>query len=83
VRNPPSGAPVARLTAVVFAFNADGGFLASGRAIIEASALRPGGESTFVVSVPGAGAVGRYRVSFRADDRVVPHVDKREPKASS
>jgi len=84
VRNPPSGAPVAQLSAVVFAFNADGGFLASGRAIIEASALRPGGESTFVVSVPGAGAVGRYRVSFRADDRVVPHVDKREPpKASS
>jgi hypothetical protein len=84
VRNPPSGAPVARLTAVVFTFNADGGFLASGRAIIEPSALRPGGESTFVVSVPGAGAVGRYRVSFRAGDRVVPHVDKREPpKASS
>jgi hypothetical protein len=85
VRNPASGAPVERLTAVVFAFNADGGFLASGRAIIDASsALRPGGESTFVVTVPGAGAVGRYRVSFRTDDRVVPHVDRRDPpKASS
>jgi hypothetical protein len=84
VRNPASGAPVERLTAVVFAFNADGGFLASGRAIIESSALRPGGESTFAVTVPGVGAVGRYRVSFRTDDRVVPHVDKREPpKASS
>jgi hypothetical protein len=84
VRNPASGAPVERLTAVVFAFNADGGFLASGRAIIETSALGPGGESTFVVSVPGAGSVGRYRVSFRTDNRVVPHVDRREPpKVSS
>jgi hypothetical protein len=84
VRNPASGAPVERLTAVVFAFNADGGFLASGRAIIDASAaLRPGGESTFVVTVPGAGAVGRYRVSFRTDDRVVPHVDRRDPPKTS
>jgi len=84
VRNPASGATVERLTAVVFAFDADGGFLASGRAIIEASALGPGGESTFVVSVPVAGAVGRYRVSFRTDNRVVPHVDRRQgSKASS
>ena len=39
----------------------------------------PGGESRFVVSVPSAADVGRYRVSFRTDDRVVPHVDRREP----
>jgi hypothetical protein len=84
VRNPASGAPLERLTAVVFAFDADGGFLASGRAIIETLALRPGGESTFSVTVPGAGAVGRYRVSFRTDDRIVPHIDTREaPKVSS
>jgi hypothetical protein len=78
VRNPSSGAAVDKLTAVVFMFDRDGNFLGSGRAAVEASALGPGGESTFLVTVPGASAVGRYRVSFRTDDRVVPHVDRRE-----
>jgi hypothetical protein len=77
VRNPESGAPVDRLTAVVFLFNRDGGFLSSGRVIVESSVLRPGAESIFVVTVPGAADVGRYRVSFRTDDRIVPHVDRR------
>jgi hypothetical protein len=78
VRNPPSGAAVDKLTAVVFMFDRDGNFLGSGRATVESSALGPGGESTFLVTVPGASSVGRYRVSFRTDDRVVPHVDRRE-----
>jgi hypothetical protein len=78
VRNPVSGGPVDRLTAVVFMFDRDGGFLGSGRATVETAALGPGGESTFVVTVPGAASVGRYRVSFRTDDRIVPHVDRRE-----
>jgi hypothetical protein len=78
VRNPPSGAAVDKLTAVVFMFDRDGNFLGSGRATVESPALGPGGESPFVVTVPGASAVGRYRVSFRTDDRVVPHVDRRE-----
>lgn len=79
VRNPESGAALDRLTAVVFLFNRDGGFLSSGRVNVESSALRPGTESIFVVTVPGAGDVGRYRVSFRTDDRIVPHVDRRAP----
>ncbi len=81
VRNPASGAGMDRLTAVVLLFTSDGGFLASGRAVVESPALRPGGESTFVVSVPGAGDVGRYRVSFRTDERVVPHVDRRHEQS--
>ena len=83
VRNPESGAAVDRLTAVVFLFNHDGGFLSSGRVPIAAAALRPGAESTFVVSMPGAGDVGRYRVSFRTDDRIVPHVDRRAQAAQA
>ena len=39
--------------------------------------LAPGSESPFVVTVAGAGDVGRYRISFRADDRIVAHVDTR------
>ena len=77
VRNPESGAAVDRLTAVVFLFNRDGGFLSSGRVTVESFALRPGNESIFVVTVPRAGDVDRYRVSFRTDDRIVPHVDRR------
>jgi hypothetical protein len=79
VRNPEAGAAVDRLTAVVFLFNREGGFLSSGRVIVETSALRPGAESIFVVTIAGAGDVGRYRVSFRTDDRIVPHVDRRVP----
>jgi hypothetical protein len=77
VRNPASGPAVPRLTAVVFLFNRDGGFLTSERAAIGAASLAPGSESPFVVTVAGAGDVGRYRISFRADDRIVPHVDTR------
>ena len=78
VRNPSAGREVDRLTAVVFLYSREGGFLASGRAAIESPALGPGGESAFVVVVPGANDVGRYRVSFRTEDRVVPHVDRRD-----
>jgi hypothetical protein len=80
VRNPLSGARLNGLTAVVFLFTPDGGFLTSGRAAIAPVPFGPGRESRFVVSVPGATDVGRFRVSFRVDDRVVPHVDKRESR---
>ena len=78
VRNPSAGREVDRVTAVVFLYDRNGGFLTSGRAAIESTALTPGGESTFIVVVPGASDVGRYRVSFRTEDRVVPHVDRRD-----
>jgi len=78
VRNPASGAGVAHLTAVVFLFNRDGGFVASGRAGVDAPELAPGSEAPFAVTIPGAADVGRYRVSFRTDDHVVPHVDRRD-----
>jgi hypothetical protein len=79
VRNPSGGAEVDHISAVVFVFSRDGGFVGSGRAAIEAAALAPGGESGFVVTLPGATDVTRYRVSFRTDDRIVPHVDRRDP----
>ena len=78
VRNPSSGAGVAHLTVVVFLFNRDGGFVASGRAGVDAPELAPGSEAPFAVTIPGAADVGRYRVSFRTDDHVVPHVDRRD-----
>ena len=50
---------------------------ASGRAAVQAATLGPGGETTFVVTVSGAADVERYRVSFRTEHDVVPHVDMR------
>jgi len=77
IRNPQASVPVDNVTAVVFLFNRDGGFLTSSRAGIAAASLAPGAEASFTVTVPDAGDVGRYRVSFRTDDRVLPHVDRR------
>ena len=77
LRNPSNGSELDALTAVVLLFNRDGGLVTSGRAAVQAVKLEPGGETTFVVAVPGAVGVERYRVSFRSDDRVVPHVDHR------
>ena len=78
VRNPAAGAPLSHVTAVVFLSNRDGGFVTSSRASVEAAVLAPGSQSTFVVTALGASDIGRYRVSFRVDDRVVPHVDRRD-----
>lgn len=77
VRNPAGGAELDRLAAVVFLFDRDGGFLASGRAALDSPALIPGGESPFAVIVRADGEVARYRISFRSGDRIVAHVDRR------
>jgi hypothetical protein len=77
VRNPAGGAEVDRLDAVVLLFDREGTLLTTARAAIEAAALGPGGESSFVVNIAGAANVSRYRVSFRTEDQVVPHVDRR------
>ena len=62
-------AAVDRLTAVVFAFDRTAGSSRSGRAPLDFSALAPGDESPFVVTVPNVSDVARYRVSFRTGDR--------------
>jgi hypothetical protein len=76
VRN-AGGGPVGQLTAVVFAFDKDGGFLASGRAPLEFARLGAGDESPFQVAIPRLADVGRYRVSFRNEAGTVPHIDRR------
>jgi hypothetical protein len=78
VRNPSTGIDLGRVAAVVFVFTRDGAFLASGRSDLAAPLLAPGSETAFAVTVPNANEVGRYRVSFRTEAGVVPHVDRRE-----
>lgn len=77
VRNPSQGVAMSGITAVVFAFDRTGAFLASGRAALDVTALGPGDESPFVVNIPNVSDVARYRVTFRSGSGVVRHVDRR------
>jgi hypothetical protein len=77
VRNPRGGSELRRVSAIVFAFDRGGSFVASGRAPLDFVMLEPGDESPFVVTIPGVSEVGRYRVSFRTESGIVRHVDRR------
>ncbi len=78
VQNPTDASTVPDVVAVLFLFDADGNYFASGRAPLDLSSLQPGAESPFVVRVPNAGRVGRYRVGFRLESgAVVAHVNHR------
>jgi hypothetical protein len=77
VRNGGS-TPTDRVIAVVFTFDRNGNFVASGRAPLEFAALAPGDESPFRISIPGVGDIGRYRVSFRTEAGVIRHIDRRQ-----
>jgi hypothetical protein len=77
VRNPVNGQPVERLSAVVFLFDRMGTFVTSSRANVDFLKLGAGDETPFVVSLDAPATVARYRVSFRTDDGIVPHIDRR------
>ena len=77
VRNPVAGEPIQNLSAVVFLFDRMGTFVTSSRANVDFLKLGAGDESPFVVAINAPATVTRYRVSFRTDDGVVPHVDRR------
>ena len=79
VENPVKGSSLSNIVAVVYLFDDEGQYFAGGRARIDASVFRPGDQAGFVVTVPGAGLVSRYRVGFRLEDGgVVAHVDERK-----
>lgn len=79
VQNPRTGSLLSRVAVTAYAFDDKGTFLASGRALIDVTSLAPGDESPFIVKVPVAEAVARYRIGFRSEDgRVIAHVDKRQ-----
>jgi hypothetical protein len=80
VQNPRTGSLLSRVAVTAYAFDDKGAFLASGRALLDVTSLAPGDESPFLVAVPVAGTVARYRIGFRSEDgRVIAHVDKRQP----
>jgi hypothetical protein len=77
VRNPAAGHPVEHLSAVVFLFDQQGAFVASAKAPVDFVRLGSGDESPFVISLDAPATIARYRVSFRTDQGIVPHVDRR------
>jgi hypothetical protein len=78
VQNPMGGAPIRGVVVVVYLFDRGGNYFATGKAPLDLTALQPGNESPFIVRVPNANHVGRFRVGFRLEDgRVVAHVDRR------
>ena len=77
VRNPPGGAEARHVTAVVFAFDRSGSFTTSGRAALDFLVLEPGAESPFVVTIPNVAELAKYRVSFRTEQGMLRHVDRR------
>jgi hypothetical protein len=82
VHNPVNGPMLPNVFATALLFDADGSFLASGRAPLDFGALGPNGESGFVIKVPVSAPVARYRIGFRAEDgRVIGHVDRRSASA--
>lgn len=86
VQNPMAGRPVGDVAAVIYLFDRQGRYFATGRATLEPASLQPGEESPFVVSIANASDVGRYRVGFRfVDGGVVAHVDRRghEPDSTT
>ena len=82
VRNHGS-VPAESVTAIVFAFDHAGAFVASARAPLDFRTLGPGEESPFRVAVPHVTGVSRYRVSFRDDTGIIRHVDRRKQGSAS
>jgi hypothetical protein len=75
---------VARVSAVVLLFDQQGTFVSSAKAPLDYVTLSGGDESPFVAKVQAPQSVARYRVSFRTDDGMLPHVDRRgEPPVTT
>lgn len=84
IYNPSGAPPVSQVFAAAVLFGPDGNFLTSARAPLDFTTLRAGEESPFVITVPVAGVVARYRVGFRAaDGSVIAHVDRRAADATA
>ena len=76
-RNPAGASERLGLTAVVALVGHNGDVISSARAAIPTVKLAPGETTPFVVTATDAADVDRFRISFRTDGRVEPHVDRR------
>lgn len=78
VRTAPTGRPARYVTVVASLFDRGGSLLAAGQTTLDFATTGARENSPFVINIPVAGAVGRYRVGFRTErGAVVPHIDRR------
>ena len=77
VRNPAGSLERDGLAAAVLLFGHDGALISTGRAPVPVTTLAAGAATPFVVTIPDAGDVERFRLSFRTAARLEPHVDRR------
>lgn len=78
IANPPAGLATGRLVAVVSAFDAQGDYLTTGKALVEFPKVLPGDESPFSLQLAAPARIARYRLTFREDDGgPVRHIDRR------
>jgi hypothetical protein len=83
IRNPSNGALCCMPAVVVLTFDEHGIFLGSSESDGGSEKLPPGGRAAFSVSIPARTTPARYKISFRSEGQIVPHVDRRMPKAGS
>ena len=83
VQNPAGGAPLDHLMAVVDAIDGADQVVATVTAGVDAPVLLSGDTTRFVVAIPRADSVARYRVRFRLrDGAAIEHRDARAKKES-
>jgi len=83
LRNPPGGREREKLSVSATVFDRTGAVIGTGQTPLPVAMLPPGGETAFTLSLPDAGRIGRYRVSFMEDRSGLPHVDRRAADAAT
>lgn len=53
--------------------------MGTGQTPLLGAVLLPGSEVPFTVSLPDAGQINHYRISFMQGQTSVPHIDRRRP----
>ena len=79
IRNPSNGIDRGQLSVAAIVFDRDGTVVGTGQTPLQGAVLPPGSEAPFTVSLPDAGQINRYRISFMQGKTSVPHIDRRRP----
>ena len=79
IRNPSNGIERGQLSVRAIVFDRDGTVVGTGQTPLQGPVLPPGSEAPFTVSLPDAGQINRYRISFMQGQTSVPHIDRRLP----
>ena len=79
IRNPSDGIERGPLSVTAIVFDRDGTVVATAQTPLPVALLPPGSETPFSVSLPYAGQINRYRISFMQGQTTVPHIDRRRP----